>query len=116
MNLSQGEMYWVAFPARGGTERQGQRPVLIVQGETCLPSLPTLWVVPITSHLRAVRFPGTIRIDPDDSNGLTVLSVCLILQLQAIDKRRLLRWAGTITPAQLDQVLAMLDRLLRRRS
>ena len=116
MNLSQGEIYWVAFPVRGGREQEGQRPALIVQGETFLQSLPTIWVVPITSNLRAARFPGTIRIDPDDRNGLTVLSVSLVFQLQAIDKRRLLRLAGKITPSQLDRVLAMIDLLLGRRS
>ena len=116
MNLSQGEIYWVAFPLRGGTEQQGQRPALIVQGETFLQSLPTLWVVPITLNLRAVRFPGTLRIAPDDCNGLTVLSVFLVFQLQVINKRRLLSLAGKITPAQLDQVLAMIDLLLGRRS
>jgi len=116
MNLSQGEIYWAAFLVRDGREQQGQRPALIVQGEIFLQSLPTIWVVPITSNLRAVRFPGTIRIDPDDQNGLTVPSVLLVFQLQAIDKRRLLRSAGKIAPAQLDQILDMIDLLLGRRS
>jgi mRNA interferase MazF len=115
MNLSRGEIYWVAFPVRDGREQQGQRPVLIVHGAIFLQSLPTIWVVPITSNLRAVRFPGTIRIDPDDHNGLLMSSVVLVFQLQAIDKRRLLRSAGKITPAQLDQILDMINLLLGRR-
>jgi len=60
-HISGGRQEWY------GREQQGQRPALIVQGET-------------------------------------------------FDKRRLLRSAGKITPAQLDQVLAMIDLLLGRRS
>ena len=114
MNLRQGEIYWVTFPASDGREQAGQRPALIVQGERFLPSLPTIWVVPITSNLRAMRLPGTIRIDPDAQNGLNTPSVLLVFQLRAIDKRRLTTPAGAISPAQLDQVLRMIDLLLGR--
>jgi mRNA interferase MazF len=112
--MNQGEIYWVAFPVSNGREQAGQRPALIVQGGMFLQSLPTTWVVPITSNLRAARFPGTVRIDPHAQNGLTVPSVLLVFQLRAIDKRRLLQPAGTISPLQLDEVLRMIDRLLGR--
>jgi len=112
--MNQGAIYWVAFPTSDGREQAGQRPALIVQGGLLLPSLPTIWVVPITSNLRAARFPGTTRIDPDPQNGLVVPSVLLVFQLRAIDKRRLLQPAGRVSPSQLDAVLHMIDRLLGR--
>jgi mRNA interferase MazF len=114
MNLAQGEIYWVAFPPSDGREQVGRRPALIVQGEKFLQSLPTVWVVPITSNLRAAHFPGTLRIEPNEQNGLTAPSVLLVFQRRAIDKRRLLQLAGKVSPPELDQVLSMIDRLLGR--
>jgi mRNA interferase MazF len=114
MNLRQGEIYWVSFPASDGREQAGQRPALIVQGDAWLQSLPTVWVVLVTSNLQAARFPGTMRIDPDQHNGLTVPSILLIFQLRAIDKRRLLNPAGTLSSPQLAQVLQMVESLLGR--
>jgi mRNA interferase MazF len=116
MTLNQGDIYWVAFPASNGREQMGQRPALIMQGGSFLQSLPTIWVVPITSNLRAARFPGTIRIDPDNHNGLTVPSVLLVFQLRAIDKKRLVGMVGSISPAQIAQVLQMISLLLGRSS
>ena len=72
----------------------------------------TIWVVPITSNLRAPRYPDTMRIDPDDQNGLTTSPVLLVFQLRAIDKRRLLRLAGKISASQPAQVLRVIDLLL----
>ncbi len=112
--MRQGDIYWVAFPASDGREQMGQRPALIVQGDHVLPELPTVWIVPITSNLRAARFPGTFRLDPDAHNGLTVPSVLLVFQLRAIDKRRLLTPAGHLTPTQLADVLHLIDLLLGR--
>jgi mRNA interferase MazF len=114
MNLAQGEIYWVAFPPSDGREQMGRRPALIAQGGVVLQSLPTIWVVPITSNLRAAHFPGTICIDPNKENGLTAPSVLLVFQLRAIDKRRLIQLAGKVSPPQLDQVLSMIDQLLGR--
>jgi mRNA interferase MazF len=112
MNLRQGEIYRVSFPASDRQEQTGRRPALIVQGNIWLHSLPTVWIVPMTSNLQAARFSGTLLIDPDEHNGLTVPSVLLIFQLRAIDKRRLLNPMGTVASVQLAQVLQMIDSLL----
>jgi mRNA interferase MazF len=71
MNPAQGEIYWVAFPPSDGREQMGRRPALIVQWGAFPQSLPTIWVIPITSNPRAAHFPGTICIDPNEQNGLT---------------------------------------------
>ena len=116
MNLAQGDIYWVAFPTSEGREQAGRRPALIIQADPFNQSLPTVYVIPITSNLRAASFAGTLRIEPDEDNGLTVPSVLLVFQLRAIDKRRLLNMAGKITPKQLEQVLHMIDLLLGKKT
>jgi len=115
VNPTQGEIYWVSFPPSQGREQAGRRPALIVQSSSFSQSLPTVLVVPITSNLRAAAFPGTIRIDPDEHNGLTVPSVLLVFQLRAIDKRRLINAAGKISLSQLEKVLETIGFLFGRK-
>ena len=116
MNLAQGDIYWVAFPTSEGREQAGRRPALIIQAEPFNQSLLTVFVIPITSNLRAANFAGTIRVEPDEHNGLAVPSVLLVFQLRAIDKRRLLNMAGRITSKQLEQVLQIIDILLGKKT
>ena len=116
MSLTQGDIYWVAFPTSEGREQAGRRPALIIQADPFNQSLPTVCVIPITSNLRAASFAGTLRIEPDEDNGLTIPSVLLVFQLRAIDKRRLLNMAGKITSKQLEQVLQMVDVLLGKKT
>ncbi|MBI4526365.1 MAG: type II toxin-antitoxin system PemK/MazF family toxin [Deltaproteobacteria bacterium] len=115
MNLTQGEIYWVSFPASEGREQTGQRPALIIQTAPFNEALPTVLVVPITSNLRAAAFPGTIRIDPDEHNGLTVPSVLLVFQLRAIDRKRLQNTAGKISPSELEKVLEIISTLVGKK-
>jgi mRNA-degrading endonuclease toxin of MazEF toxin-antitoxin module len=79
-----GEVRWVEFPARGGHAQAGRRPAIIVQSST---GLSTSLIVPLTSQLDALRFPGTVLVEADSQNGLRRASVALVFQLTAIDRR-----------------------------
>ena len=47
----------------------------------------TVLVCPLTSQIDALRFPGTVFIEPSAENGLRRNSVVLVFQLTAVDKR-----------------------------
>ena len=73
-----GDLYWVEFPARGGHAQAGRRPAIIAQ----VPStLPTVLIVPLTSQLNALRFPGTVLVKASQQNGLRHNSVAVVFQL-----------------------------------
>jgi mRNA interferase MazF len=79
-----GQLFWVGLPARGGQAQTGRRPTIIAQ----VPStLSTVLLIPLTSQLDALRFPGTVLIEANKENGLSRNSVALVFQLAAIDKR-----------------------------
>lgn len=59
---------------------------MIVQSNASLDQIPVALIVPGTSNLKALRFPHTVRIDPDGTNGLRMPTVFLAFQVQAIDK------------------------------
>jgi mRNA interferase MazF len=85
-----------------------------VQEDRATLSLPTVLIVPFTSTQLALRFPGTLAVQPDGQNGLTVPSVALVFQLTAIDKTNCLQPLGVLDPATLDQIFAELDKLTGR--
>jgi mRNA-degrading endonuclease toxin of MazEF toxin-antitoxin module len=78
--MRKGEIWRVRLPFATGHKQSGERPALIVQDNSFTGSLPTILAVPFTSKLNAKRFPGTIVVQPDGKNGLTLPSVALVFQ------------------------------------
>ena len=58
--------------------------------------------------------PGTLAVQPDGQNGLTVPSVALVFQLISVDQRYCLQRLGVLDAVTLDQIFAELDKLTGR--
>jgi mRNA interferase MazF len=58
-----------------------------------------------------MRFAGTVIIHPTAENGLPQVSVALVFQLRAIDRRRVQERIGSIGETVLREMLAELDKL-----
>jgi mRNA interferase MazF len=72
-----------------------------------------LMIVPVTSSLGALRFPFTVRIEPSVLNGLTLLSVAMVFQMRAIDRKRIIRKIGELEPEYLVQIDGEIWRMLK---
>jgi len=112
--MKRGEVWRVRLPFVPGHTQAGIRPAVIVQEDQATASLPTVLIVPFTGSWAALRFPGTLAIQPDGQNGLTVPSVALVFQLTAIDNIDCLQCLGELDAATMDQILAELDKLTGR--
>jgi len=113
--MARGDIRVVELPAPSGSaghEQIGHRPAIVVQTDTTDRSLPTTMVVPLTSNLKALRYPYTSRVDPTPQNGLTTPSVLLAFQLRAIDRRRLGRKIGQLDEDHMEQLEAAMRLLL----
>lgn len=112
--MAQGDILWIDFPESNvpGREQQGQRPAIVIGVDLPGGALPTQFVIPMTSNLDALRFAGTVKVEPSQQNGLNSTSVALCFQLRAIDKKRVLRTAGTLEANDLSRVIAEVKRLL----
>ena len=77
--MKQRDIYWITFPEGGGRAQAGRRPAVIVQNDSTSQQIPTVLVIPLTTQKDALRFPGTILIDPDGQNGISKPSVALTL-------------------------------------
>ncbi len=110
--MNVGEIFWVEFPARGGRAQAGRRPAIVVQKEK---SLPTVLLVPLTTQQDALRFSGTILIEPDAENHLRQPSVALVFQLTAVDKSFIKDKLGKISNDKMSEIWTAFDRLTGRK-
>jgi mRNA interferase MazF len=109
-----GEVRWVELSARGGHAQEGRRPAIIIQEQKVSIRLPTVLVIPLRSQLDALRFPGTVLLEPDPNNGLRRPSVALVFQLTAIDQRYIRKPIGNLSLLALDEIFSALDELTAR--
>jgi mRNA interferase MazF len=112
--MKRGDVWRVNLIRARGHVQAGIRPAVIVQDDALLTALPTVLVVPFTSQRASTRFPGTLIVQPDGTNGLTVPSVALVFQLTAIDHPDCLQHLGVLDAQSADQIFALLDRLTGR--
>src|SRR5579859_1107817 len=113
--VKRGDIHWIGFPPANGHEQAGRRPAVVVQDETVAGSLPVVLVVPLTTSAAALRFPGTVALDPSEANGLSARSVALVFQLRAIDRTRIQESMGALSDEDLRRLFEVLDGLLGRK-
>ena len=91
--VSQGEVRWFDFGAAVGSEPQGARPVVVIQGDELNRSrLQTTLVAALTTQTSFASLPGAVFI-PSGTAGLTRDSVVQMWALSTVNK-----WA--LGPAQ----------------
>ena len=101
-----GEVWLVDFNPARGSEQRGTRPALVVQNNVGNVHAATTIVAAITSTIK--RYPVTVVLAPNDS-GLNKVSMVNLAQILTVDKARLMRRLGAISPARLAEVDAALS-------
>ena len=105
---TRGEIYLVNFDPTIGAEIQKTRPALIVQNDIANRHSPITIIAAITSHVEEPLYPTEVLVKAPEG-GLTVDSVVLLNQVRSIDKRRLMRRLGGLTPATVERVTRALQ-------
>jgi mRNA interferase MazF len=100
---TRGEIYLVNFDPTIGAEIQKTRPALIVQNDIANRHSPITIVAAISSQFDETLYPTEVLIQPPEG-GLTLSSVVLLNQVRSVDKRRLIRRLGMLTPATIGRV------------
>jgi len=102
--MTSGELWWTDFGLPFGSEPGFRRPILIVQDDAFNKSkINTVIIVPLTTNLALAEAPGNVLLEKEES-GLTKDSVLVVSQLSAIDKKRLIEFAGKIEKQTLEEV------------
>jgi mRNA interferase MazF len=99
-----GEIWDVNWSPGRGAEQQGTRPALIIQNDrgNASPSYPLTIVASMSRTER--ELPLHVRIYPTEENGLTAETDVKCEQVMTIEKSRLLRRRGSITPEEMSRV------------
>lgn len=106
--MKKGEIWLVELPSTDGYEQAGKRPVIVLVETEANIAI----IIPFTSNLQALRFPNTIEVRPSKINGLTDISIALIFQVRAIDKRRLKTKLGNLEGSIIKDVDSKLKKIL----
>lgn len=112
--MKPGDLYWVEFPAGGGHAQSGRRPAIVLQAVEAAAALSTVLLMPLTTQMDALRFPGTALIQTDRVNGLRRASAALALQMTVIDKRFISAQIGILSNADLKAVWEAFDSITGR--
>jgi len=91
-----------------GHEQTGFRPAIILAE---IASFAV--VIPLSTNLQTLKFPYTLEIMPSGKNKLKELSIALVFQIRAIDKKRIKNKIGDTESGLLIEIERMLRRLLQ---
>ena len=94
-------VYLVALDPTIGSEIQKTRPCVIISPDEINRAIATVIVAPMTTQGRL--YPSRVACHFQEKEGQIVLD-----QMRAIDKRRLLKQLGQITPATQQDILRVL--------
>jgi mRNA interferase MazF len=97
--IRRSDIWWVEFDPVRGSEQGGARPALVLQNDHGNRFSSVTIVAAITSRYHRI-YPFQVEIMPEES-GLDRPSLVLLHQLRTVDKPRLLRRAGSLSPARM---------------
>lgn len=99
-----GEVWLVNFDPTMGAEIRKTRPAVVISSDA-VGKLPLKLIAPITDW--KPYFDSNIwhvRIDPDNSNGLTKVSAVDALQLRGVDTQRFIRKLGHLAEMTMEEI------------
>jgi len=97
MTVNRGEIWLANLNPIRGSEQAGTRPVLVFQNDVINKYTTTILAIPLTTNLRRASLPSCVQISKGEG-GLASDSVALCHQLRALDKTRLMRKLGMVSP------------------
>jgi mRNA interferase MazF len=98
---SRGELWLVDFSPARGSEQAGLRPALVIQNNVGNRHAGTTIVSAVTTTIRP--FPVTVVVEKGEA-GLQRRSMINLSQILTIDRDRLTRHLGTLSPPRMHEV------------
>ncbi len=98
-----GEVFLVSFDPTLGAEIQKTRPALILQNDIANRFSPITIVAAITSQFDRSLYPTEVLVTVPEG-GLQRDSIVLLNQIRSVDRQRLVRRLGRLTPETMRHV------------
>jgi mRNA interferase MazF len=117
--LSVGDIIVATLPEQVpiGREQQGYRPVIVVGVPEALgtPRYAMLLVIPLTTNRKqqwAIEYPALYPVLAAGDGALPTSSIALLDQVRSLDKTRVSRYLGTLTPEQYRPIVIGLSKMM----
>lgn len=111
IKIRQKEIWHVYFDPVSGSEQSGNRPAVVISGDTLNKNLDVIIVCPLTSNVH--NFEGNIILQPNIENGLSRKSEVLVFHIRSISKNRFKKKVGEINADELKYIKNTLNELLK---
>ncbi len=108
-SLKRGEVWLADLNPTQGSEQAGTRPIIIFQNDLVSQFSSTTIAIPLTTNQRRAALPICLLIE-QGNGGLDQDSVALCFQMRVLDKTRLIRKIGQLSPEtifQLEEVVLL---------
>ena len=102
--MRRGDVYWAELEPRSGSEQRGRRPVVVVShdGFNAIPTWRSVVVVPLSTST-ARTGPTAIGISAG-AGGPGKASVALCHQVTTLDRAKLTKRVGSLSPTDLGRL------------
>lgn len=95
-----GELYYADLGIGVGSEQNGYRPVAIIQNDVGNRHSPTTIVAAISTQIKTkAKLPTHFHVSP--ACGLSQPSIIMLEQIRTIDKARLEKYIGKLSPSEI---------------
>ena|SRR5690554_1004097 len=101
------EVYLISLDPTKGSEIKKTRPCLIISPDEMNRHIRTVIIAPLTSTIR--NYPTRVTTTFESKQGQIVLD-----QIRTVDKKRLIKKLGAVSPAAREKVLATLQEMFAR--
>jgi len=101
--LHRGDVFLVSFDPTIGAEIRKTRPALVLQNDTANRYSPITIVAAITSQVDEPIYPTEVLVRRPEG-GLPADSMILLNQIRSVDKQRLFKRLGRMTPETMRKV------------
>ena len=100
--IPRGDVWLVSLDPTVGSEIRKTRPCVVISPPEMHNNIRTVLIAPMTSGSKPA--PGRVHVHFNDKDGFILLE-----QIRAVDKSRLIKNLGIITPAELSRTLHTLQ-------
>ena len=101
--MKRGDVYYADLDPVIGSEQGGMRPVLIIQNDLGNRFSPTVIILPLTSKINKTPLRTHVPLLPPQG-GIRKPSIILCEQVRTLEKSRLTKYLGALSPEKMGLV------------
>lgn len=111
LSIGQGEIWQVYLDPIKGSEQGGNRPLVVISGNTLNNNLHVVIGCPLSTSIH--NFEGNLVLDPTEINGLKTRSEVMVFHIRSLSKERFKKKLGSISFTQLNYLKKTLNDILK---